>query len=134
MNKPLVLLLVSCLLLSLLLPAIEAAVRRQQRGRALRGRAGARARSSLRSKARARLSQARRSQARALREARARNALRRRGGRTGEVTAADPPPDAVVVEDDSNDMAVEGMGEICEMVAFTKNGDVIDFKFVKNDC
>jgi len=133
MSKPLVLILVTCLLISLILPAIEAAQRRQRGRAALRGRNGARARASLRAKTRARLSNARRSQARALREARARQANRARFGRTGEVTADNPPPDAIVVEDDS-DMAVEGMGEICEMVVFTKNEDVIDFKFVKNNC
>jgi hypothetical protein len=120
MNKTLVLLLVTCLLASLILPAVEAASYRRNRGR---GRMSARSRS--------RLSNARRSQARALRQARQRQAARRAGRQ--EVSEANPPPDAIVVEDDSM-ASLPGMGEICEAVIFTKNEEVIDFKFIKNNC
>ena len=50
------------------------------------------------------------------------------------MTEENPPPDAVVVEDDSGAPEVPGMGKICEAVIFTKDGEVIDFKYVRNDC
>ena len=65
-NQCLVLVLVSCLILSLFVPALEAASYRRNRARS---RAG-----SARSRASSRLSSARRAQARALRQARARQA------------------------------------------------------------
>jgi len=71
----------------------------------------------------------------ALRNARARQAARRAGRE--EFTAENPPPDAIVVEDDSEGPSIagmEGVGDICEAVIFTKDDKIIDFKYVKNNC
>merc|ERR1711974_67928 len=123
MNKALVMLLVSCLLLSLILPAIEAASTRRARGRAR----------PVSSRNRKAVSSKRRSQARALR---ARNARRR--GRTDlpdEITEENAVAfDAEVVEDDSATPSVDGFGDVCEAVMFNKDGDVISFQFLKNKC
>ena len=67
MNKALVMLLVSCLLLSLILPAIEAASTRRNRGR---GRVSSRGRKAV--------SARRRSQAKALRARNASKFLRKK--------------------------------------------------------
>merc|ERR1711881_84582 len=122
MNKALVMLLVSCLLLSLLLPAIEAASTRRNRGR---GRVSSRGRKAV--------SARRRSQARALR---ARNARRRiRQDLPEEITEENADMfDAEVVEDDASTPSVDGFGDVCEAVMFNKDGETISFQFLKNKC
>jgi hypothetical protein len=122
MNKCLVILLISCLIISLILPAIDAAAtRRKQRGRS-----------------KSRVSSARRSQAKALRAARQRQAARRQG-RWEEGEGVNEPleyDDSSVVEDEGAMPSVPGLdsANICEAVIFTKDEGVIDFKFVKNNC
>merc|ERR1711974_171220 len=118
-NKCLVMILVSCLLLSLVLPAIEAAKTRRTKSGVRRNRA--------------RIANSRKAQARALR---ARQIARRRG-KTGTDYADYEEYDAAasdVVEDDASTPSVDGMGDICEAVMFNKDGEAIMFQFTKNDC
>merc|ERR1711997_1447404 len=122
MNKGLCVLLVVCLVVSLIIPDIDAANIKKHRGRV----------SATRSR-----SQIRRSKAKAIRQNRSRQSARRQG-RWEEEPINEPLEEAgseTVVEEEGG-MDVPGLdpSSICEAVIFTKDAEVIDFKFIKNDC
>merc|ERR1712087_760728 len=122
MNKGLCVLLVVCLVVSLIIPDIDAANIKKHRGR-------------VSAKTRSR-SEIRRSKAKAIRQNRRRQSARRQG-RWEEEPINEPleaGSETVVEEEGGMDVPGPDPASICEAVIFTKDAEVIDFKFIKNDC
>ena len=53
-----------------------------------------------------------------------------RRGRTDDAAAAED----VEVEDDSSTPSIDGFGDVCEAVMFNKDGEVISFQYIRNNC